>query len=357
MYKAFVVVLACLVACATADPSIRASNGDVIVKGQDLRFTHEDASFNISFTAVVSRLAAVEQSLAELATFQTELRNTTCTPGSVVVGVGTDGAVTCSDALGTQISTLSDRVGDNEVAIQGNGQAIGNAATSRGVNTQVIATEALNRAANTRMIANLTETVGSICVPRKIDTTGWLSVGNVVGQPGGSNGAGRSNLGIPSGVNRFATISVGNQRGAEIFDGITGTWGRDGAMYRAQNDIGGGVEFRFEELTAIKSWIVHCIRNDGEDYMDAVGGPCYNGGDYDFQYVKVDYWANNRWNQAGLLNRRNSGNWVSESTTGSARVSRNWRFYFSGGLGSGRCQHPNGDCAAHIAEIALYTCA
>lgn len=129
-----------------------------------------------------------------------------------------------------------------------------------------------------------------------------------------------------------------------------------GLQYRARNNLGGGAEFRFNEPTAIKSWIVYCIRNNNGYYNSGAGGPCYGNGAYDFKYIKVDYWANNRWNQAGLLNGRNSGNWVSESTAGNAGVSRNWRFYFSGGRGSGQGQHP-GDATPHVAEIALYTCA
>ena len=47
-----VFVLACLVARAAANPSVTTSNGNVIVKGQDLRFTPEDASAApISFIA------------------------------------------------------------------------------------------------------------------------------------------------------------------------------------------------------------------------------------------------------------------------------------------------------------------
>ena len=188
------------------------------------------------------RLAAVEQSLAEVATFQTELQTTgTCTAGSVVVGVGTDGAVTCSDNLGTQIGTLSTSVGADQDAmsrsIQGNAEAIGNAATSRGVNAQMIASATLNRNANTRAIANLTGRVGSICVPRKVNTTGWTYVNQVAGAPGGSGGAGRSNLGIPSGPgNRFGTISA-QYRGNNIFDGINGNWGNEGAMVSERPDL------------------------------------------------------------------------------------------------------------------------
>lgn len=72
--------------------------------------------------------------------------------------------------------------------------------------------------------------------------------------------------------------------------------------------------------------------------------------------ILVQYWLNGRWNRAGFLDDRNTGNWMS-SFEGNVHVkAQSWRFYFSGSSSTGRCQHANGDCAPHVSEIELWGC-
>jgi hypothetical protein len=128
----------------------------------------------------------------------------------------------------------------------------------------------------------------------------------------------------------------------DMFDNVFGVWGKDGATYRAQNGKPGGMELNFGKPTAISEFKVHCIHSNHQEYSS---GTCYANGQYDIQFLKVQYHDGVRWQTISHLNGRHRG--IYSQTITSTAYSRNWRFYFSDG------QHPNGDAATHLSEIEI----
>jgi hypothetical protein len=371
MSKTFV-CLTVLVTAARAAPSIRTTGGNVVIQGSDLRFTHDDASsVPISFTALASQMSSLEswkadaeQSIAAFAAFRAELATSCPTPGEVVVGVTPSGTLICTGAVNSVTSSVQTvmsqlrEIGVNVSATAGSVALVrenlasvrANAAAGRAVNVAAIRVNAANLVELAANVTNNTIAINSACdgTVTKVAANEYSYIGQL------PNGAGKqSTRGIASGnQKRYGTISCAHHCN-DIFDGRTGRWGPDGNTYRASNGRGGGMEIRFDRAVKLDRWNIHCIRNAGSPTSDSGrGGVCYANGQYDFTRIEIDYWTSGGWVRAHTLNQRNQRNYMA-GYTGSA-VSQNWRIFFSGGGSTGRCQHPNGDCAPHVSEIELW---